>query len=241
MQSIYRFLVVSLVAFAMPSLACRCMPKTWNETLTQPESLVFRGTVTKVEPAADDFSQNKYIVQLGRVFKGCNIKGNERVLMTSYTDSATCGVVLALGASYLFSTGPTQPIDNTTRVGLGPRTKITQTVWASSCKYNQEWSDVPAEVLATLRSYQNQKMCQAPKTCKTGADCPIKNSFCDSGKCMAIGAPCPSDRPQTSCVAEPCAVATPCSVEGSKCYNDYCGGCNAIFFDPNKMTRVCHV
>lgn len=48
---------------------------------------------------------------------------------------------------------------------------------------------------------------------------------------------CPDGAEPVQCFAEPCAVSS-CDVAGATCQNDYCGGCDAHWFDANGNT-VC--
>ncbi len=56
--------------------------------------------------------------------------------------------------------------------------------------------------------------------------------------CTKIGCTtCPDNSEPVSCFVQPCSVST-CEVEGAVCVDDYCGGCNAYWFDERGHT-VC--
>ena len=52
---------------------------------------------------------------------------------------------------------------------------------------------------------------------------------------------CPRWKPITSCLVEPCRFASCPGRPNAICINDYCGGCNARFFDYNgiELTSTC--
>jgi hypothetical protein len=158
------------------ALACSCLPLSVNETMQREHiGLVFRGTVLRPftarsnndNPAANTTSgaagvatfhsePSYYIVQVTKVYKGCHIKTNERIIVSSNSLGAMCGMSLTVNANYIFSTGASQPIDPLTSAQLGNRSKVKQSIWISSCGLNQVWSSVAEQDKATLRSYQKQ-------------------------------------------------------------------------------------
>ena len=52
---------------------------------------------------------------------------------------------------------------------------------------------------------------------------------------------CPPDKPQVYCFVDPCQVTTCPAQPEARCVSDYCGGCNARFFDDegNEVTKSC--
>jgi hypothetical protein len=77
----------------------------------------------------------------------------------------------------------------------------------------------------------------APTKCITGADCRNGTQYCDAGTCIAFPSlQCPKND-TVACLIAPCASVAPC-VNNTKCYDDYCGGCNAIFVN-STGNRVC--
>jgi hypothetical protein len=221
------------LSFPALTFACSCLgPITLAKSLKSADS-VFRGTVIrKLEDAVVDDQGEKsfYEVRVNRLFKGCNFIQSNHIIVTTGSNSAACGVYLEVDKSYaLFGANVALPAAAKKQLGTNPK-KIAKAVSIGLCGYNAEWSTVPAQDLKTLRRYDNSK-CK-PK-CVTGKDCP-NNNYCDAGKCVAFDAPCPT--PVVNCVASPCSVST--CISPSKCYDNYCGGCNAIFVD-DTGTRVC--
>ncbi|CAH1246656.1 Hypp7762 [Branchiostoma lanceolatum] len=51
--------------------------------------------------------------------------------------------------------------------------------------------------------------------------------------------PCPPGVSQVNCFTDPCASATCDAHPGATCEANYCGGCNAIFFDSNNNEVNC--
>lgn len=160
-------LFVALLVFVVQdTLACSCMPTSANSTLYESwhaTGLVFRGTairdISPPPPPDTPFGSELkiYLVQLGRVFKGCSLKAMDRIVVTTRSSGSMCGNPLALNVGYVLSSGPSRPIDNTTRAELGSRTKVTQQVSIAMCGYNRHWDPVPEEEKAVLRSYE--KIC----------------------------------------------------------------------------------
>jgi hypothetical protein len=169
MQTIYSLaLALLLAAFPQAALACSCIAVDFNTSLYQFDPLYFRAKVVRdlnaqppqpvgqgnntVVMMLDPFMDKRYVVQVGRVFKGCSIKAGDRLLVTSGAHS--CGITLAVGADYVLSSGLSQPIDATTRTNLSNRTKMTQKVDVGSCGFNRVWETVGEENKAMLRSYE---------------------------------------------------------------------------------------
>ena len=52
---------------------------------------------------------------------------------------------------------------------------------------------------------------------------------------------CPPDKPRVYCFVDPCQVTTCPTHPEARCISDYCGGCNARFFDDegNEVTKSC--
>jgi hypothetical protein len=159
------------------TLACSCLPLSVNETMQREHiGLVFRGTVLRIftarsnnDPAANTTSgaaaagvamfrdeANQYIVQVTKVYKGCHVKTNERIIVTSNGVGALCGMILTVNDNYIFSTGVSQPIDLLTSAQLGNRSKLKQDIWISSCGLNRVWSTVAEEDKATIRGYRKE-------------------------------------------------------------------------------------
>ena len=65
-----------------------------------------------------------------------------------------------------------------------------------------------------------------------------------SRKCIRVKdcpTQCPPDKPLVNCFVDPCQFAKCSAHPKAKCSADYCGGCNARFFDSkgNKVTESC--
>jgi Tissue inhibitor of metalloproteinase len=159
--------VVLAILWPSPTLACSCLRMGLNETMyASDESLFFRGTVvrdiTPPPPVPDPNNpifmmpngRNQYVVQVGRVFKGCTIKQSERILVTSPMQSSMCGLSLAMGASYIFESGlAPKPVDAATLARLGNRTKVTSTVSVFLCGFNRPWDSVSEDDKNVLRAF----------------------------------------------------------------------------------------
>ena len=52
---------------------------------------------------------------------------------------------------------------------------------------------------------------------------------------------CPPDKPRVYCFVDPCQVTTCPAHPEARCVSDFCGGCNARFFDDegNEVTKSC--
>ncbi len=50
--------------------------------------------------------------------------------------------------------------------------------------------------------------------------------------CCGDECSCASGELPVQCFVQPCSVAPVCDVEGAVCVDNYCGGCNAEFYDP---------
>jgi Tissue inhibitor of metalloproteinase len=218
-----------LVVSPFPSLACKCKAPTAQSALDTSEA-VFRGTVVWRIKEDDEFN-DKFVVRVGRKFKGCNMASSDRVVVETGSNSANCGVDLKEAINYVFSSsGPTlvTPADN-----LGNHTKITQVWTVNSCNYNREWTMVPEEDKKVFRSY---KEACGPIRCKTGRDCPSTH-YCDTETCVPYDGKCPDGIMMPVCAGDPCLMAKPCTE--AKCYPSFCSRCFPVFVDANG-TRVCN-
>jgi hypothetical protein len=212
-----------------PVSACRCIEPPTAALALEKTSHVVRGVVRRQLKTVN--GAVRYVVQVGRVYKGCAFDVSDRIIVSTSTNS--CGATLAVGRTYVVS-GSSTRVNAATIALLGKTTNInvTQDVSISLCSYVQEWQQgVLPEDKTLLRQYVNQ--CA---TCKIGKDC-LDGFTCDKGRCIDFSAPCPKDQPPALCPANPCNWAKPCTE--SKCIPYYCGGCRAIFVAPNG-TRVCN-
>jgi hypothetical protein len=151
------------------TLACSCLPLSVNETMQREHIGLLRTFTARSnnDPAANTTSgaagvamfrdePNQYIVQVTKVYKGCHVKTNERIIVTSNGVGALCGMSLTVHDNYIFSTGVSQPIDLLTSAQLGNRSKLKQDIWISSCGLNRVWSTVAEEDKATIRGYKKE-------------------------------------------------------------------------------------
>jgi hypothetical protein len=230
-----RFVVASVVAALLllaPNslLACKCKEPDAQSSLDNNEN-VFRGTAIRSLKSSNVETEAKFVVQVGKVFKGCKLNAGERVVVTTGIDRSNCGVGLSLGANFVFSASaptPVTPADN-----LGNRTKITAVYTVNACNYNRDWKLVPDEDRKIFRTHQN--VCK-PFACTTGADCP-SNHYCDTDICVSYDAKCPEGIMTPICADNPCLWSKPCTE--AKCIPSMCSGCQPVFIDPTG-TRVCH-
>ena len=238
-------LQVVLLLLASPAItvtfACKCMQPTAANALNSTTASIFTGTVlSQKTPLDKDTQEIISIVSIDRVIKGCNVKKSERIVVTTASSSAACGVYFVIGESYFF-TGEIEKLDTELLLktyGLNFKKPIKSTVHASSCSFNILKRDVTAKDRNMLFEYgKNKNIC--PVKCNLGTDCPNKEYYCDSGTCRLFAEKCPSDCPLVQCFADPCTVTKPCA-EDLRCTQDYCGTCTAIFTDTNR-TRTCVV
>jgi len=110
-----------------------------------------------------------------------------------------------------------------------------------TCRENDDCND---------KQFCSEGLCRDHGTCNTLVDCmnpantyPMIECMgylkCEDGKCgrECSDSPCPDNRPSVRCLAQPCE-ATKCDEPYDVCVDDYCGGCNAIFFNA-EGSRVC--
>jgi hypothetical protein len=241
MKSIATLLLSLLLLCFLSSsttLACKCIePATATKALNTTDA-VFRGHVVRQLPMID--ATKRYVVRVGRVFKGCAAASSSftvgnRIIVSTGTHS--CGSTLSRNKHYVFS-GSATPIDATAKKQLGKNTKITQDVNINLCSYYTEWDvGVSADDKKVLRQYVNNSSCGGPQKCTTGKDCQT-GWTCDTGICVDYNAACPADRPPAPCAGDPCIMAKPC--QESTCVPYFCGGCYAFFVDTTTGTRVCN-
>jgi hypothetical protein len=230
------FYAVSLLAFVETSLACKCVQPTVESALNYAAS-TFRGKVIReLKPTgqnSDDLQQKGFVVRVTRIYKGCQFKFSERIIVTTNSDPASCGVNLAVDKNYVLS-GDVLPLNSSALMQqfVNFPTNITSVVTAHACSFNQRWSLVSEYDKEQLRGYKNK--CRT--ICDTGKDCP-NGQYCDAKQCVTYNPPCPDDAPPAPCAADPCAVVAPCT-QNTTCISYYCGQCTAIFVDDTK-TRVC--
>lgn len=142
-----------------PVLACRCVDlPTAASALNQTEN-VFRGLVVReLKQPVDDATMKRFVVRVGRVFKGCSSSSSsfemsDRIIISTGTHS--CGSFLEIAQTYVFS-GTSLPIDAATKSLLGKNTKISLDVSIHLCTYNPQWPGISQEDIKVLRKYKNE-------------------------------------------------------------------------------------
>jgi hypothetical protein len=220
--------------FALPALTwgCSCLP----ESLTAEASLdrddsVFRGVVLRKLKDTSDYLN--YVVEVTKVFKGCNFNVTERVLVSTGSVLTNCEIVHTVNKTYVFSGYQTQ-ISGIVQKQLGSKTRVKKAVELEFCGFNNPWNQVSRAESNALRAHDNGK-CVAK--CTTGVDC-LGTHYCDAGACVALRPQCNTTTSLRACGAWPYSIATPCSETTAKCYAYWCGGWQSFYLDSNN-TRVC--
>lgn len=224
-----------LAAASSPSatltLACSCMePRSISNALKTVDA-VFRGLVVRKLKDISNY-ESVYIVRVNRLFKGCDFAAGERVIVTTGTNSALCGINIKVNATYVFSGYGTELVRSIS--SQIKNTKIRRAVHVGLCDYNVIANQIVAADARTMRQYDNTA-CRP--TCVTGvADCTSSTQYCDNGTCV----PYPPTTPTCTiaCTVAPCSTAPACGVANAKCYDDVCGGCQWVYVDAT-ATRVC--
>ena len=155
---------------------------------------VFQGLVQRQHIANETSDRSRltyYVVSAGRIFKGCNFKNAETILIETSSDLEECGGVdFSLKKSYVFS-GDTVPA-NTDFINSAamkdPSLNKDVMVRVNSCALNTEFNLLSQTDKETLWSSTN--ICTK---CMSTADCPggiIGGSYyCDQNKCVAYDRP----------------------------------------------------
>lgn len=221
-----------LLSFPALLFACSCIPQTFESALKNTDS-IFRGSVLRELELPSDLFTRAFEVSIKRIFKGCLLQSPGSVIVTTGSNSALCGIDFLIEKNYVFF-GKAMRLgsDSFLQPYMKQFSNQTFVQFAYLCSFTELWSGVPTKERDLLKNYTNK----CARKCKTGKDC-LKDSYCDTGKCVAYNAPCPDDQPPVRCFADPCKVTKPC-VNNATCLSNYCGGCNAIFIDANR-TRVC--
>jgi Tissue inhibitor of metalloproteinase len=225
MKAVSCFLSI-LLALPALALACSCIAIDFESALTLTDS-AWRGKVTR--RLKNSNNRRIYEVSVLRLYKGCNFKANDHIIVTTRTNSAACGIELKVNTTYSF-TGYRSTMGNGIKNQLGSNPKKVSSVFGVTiCDFVTKWTDVSEADKRLLNTFDNSK-CVAK--CNVGGDCP-KDQYCDFGTCKSLTK---CSTPLVNCVAAPCSVST-CTAP-STCFDNYCGGCNAIFLD-TANTRIC--
>jgi hypothetical protein len=159
---------IFLAALARPAEACTCvpsdLPRVYHWTYTTD---VVRGVV---RAAVRIGTETRYTVRVIRTYKGCAKPGRELQVWTA-DSSATCGIALAVGRSYLL-----------TAHREGDR------ITANLCGYNRPFARLSADDLQFLSSRYNccGDRCRCVK--RRPVQCFVQP--CEVRRCAEPGATC---------------------------------------------------
>eukprot|EP00058_Branchiostoma_floridae_P022677 XP_002608167.1 hypothetical protein BRAFLDRAFT_90418 [Branchiostoma floridae] len=98
-------------------------------------------------------------------------------------------------------------------------------------------------ITITLKAHVAGETCGGPwsisGTCSSGLTCDKDpNDFNADGVCVATL--CPPGVDVVNCFADPCQVTKCPAYPAATCRSNYCGGCNAVFFDANGNKVNCN-
>lgn len=172
---------------ARPAQACSCLPPTVESSYNHSSDVIEARVLLSLVIGGERWM----VARVGATYKGC-LGDGELVLLTTPASSASCGVSLQTGLTYLVngtSDGDTAGIE---RLSIG------------LCDYNLPVGELTAQDQAFLDGRE----------------------VCCGGECICANGELP-----VQCFAQPCSVAPACDVEGAICVDNYCGGCNAEYYD----------
>jgi Tissue inhibitor of metalloproteinase len=137
MTSHVLFLLV--LATLLPALisACRCLEAPSVQRSLKVTDYVVRGRIIRKLRDVDSLSTFEVLVK--RVYKGCDVTRVQRIVVTTGSSSASCGIDLRVPSTYLLS-GYTRPLTEGITAQLPPGSNITQVVSVLSCDYNALWA-----------------------------------------------------------------------------------------------------
>jgi hypothetical protein len=145
--------LVAAPAKKVPALPDTC--SSWSRPPLQDATRTFRATVVR------EIRPGLYVINVGRYFKGCDIKDHDRVLVAL---GAKQPLSLTKGMSYLFvglpMEEPLRPLTQEEKAMLGNRSKVKLAVRLGVSNQPFAWQCVDPMVMATLRA--DKKAC--PKT-----------------------------------------------------------------------------
>ena len=235
------------------AIACDCMPTSAGHSLNSDRiNTVFRGYVQRQHQAANATSAPSgltyYIVNVGRIFKGCTFKNATTILVETSTSSATCGVTFNLKKSYLFSGNTVPAKSDVVNIASKKNPSLIKDVMirVHSCDLNTEFKYLSQTDKQTL--WNSTNTCTA---CSSAADCPGGidggSHYCDQSKCVAYDRPCEpvaDDLPwlgidNNNCMDDPCLTAIPCT-DDAKCIQNKCDKCGWPLWVDGKGNRVCY-
>jgi hypothetical protein len=245
---------VSFLSVSFKSVnACDCMPTSVERSLYSDHiNTVFRGLVQRqqqIVPTNDTSAPSDlsyYVVNVGRIFKGCNLKNATNILVETPSDSSICGLTFDPKKTYLFSGNSVPAKSNIVEITAKKNPSIIKDVMVrvQACDLNSEFKYLSQTDKQTL--WNSTNTCT---TCTSAADCPggIDSglNYCDQGICVAYDRPCPpipADFPWlnvASCMDDPCLTATPC-VDGAKCIQNKCDKCGWPLWVNGEGNRVCY-
>ena len=193
-------LFISLFSVSFHSVnACDCKPTSAARSLySENTNTVFRGLVQRQQVVASSNNTNDpsgftyYVVNVGRVFKGCTVHNATVILVETSSSSSTCGVSFDLKKSYIFSGNSVPAKSNIVEIAAKKNQRITRDVMVhvALCDQNSEFKYLSQTDKQTY--WNSTNMCT---TCTSAADCPggVDGGlhYCDQGKCVAYDRPCP--------------------------------------------------
>ena len=228
-----------------PAEACSCLAPDMNRSYNDADQVLHVRVLGSI-PAAR--GQRRHLgVTIKQAFKGCLADGSLVVIQTA-SDSAACGLPLQAGTDYLLygrNSGRALGLP-VLQVGL--------------CDANSAWSALEPAQLAFLNTRFNccgdACACVGSSQVECFVDpcqvssCDVEGAVCNANYCggcnaewidatgarVCLPTATTCDDP-VQCLVDPCQVSS-CDVKGATCTANYCGGCNAIWTDPNG-TQVC--
>lgn len=252
-SSTIALLFLSLLSTSFNSAsACDCLPTSAEHSLYNDRiNTVFRGLVQRKHQATNDTSAPSgltyYVVNVGRIFKGCNFKNATTILVETSSDSSTCGISFNLKKSYLFSGNTVPAKSSIINIAAKKNPSLIKDVMVrvNSCDLNTEFNRLSQTDKETF--WNSTNTCTK---CTSAADCPggvVGGShYCDQGRCVAYDRPCPPepDLPwlnidTKTCMEDPCLTAAPCT-DDAKCMQNKCDKCGWPLWIDGKGNRVCY-
>lgn len=253
------FLGLLLTLLLSTTEACKCIQPTLNTSIANNEIAVHVKVGRAID--TDDETLRYYVGNKIQTFKGCDVPLKFVIKTTS--SSASCGVDLALNTQYLLFGSVSKEVVK----GYGNDKKVV-VLSINSCQFQRKWSRVSEHNRRKLRRLTPCPKCHSDKdcsadqycaggkcrkdgTCRNTRDCFNPSNFyqiavrciyyvdCDDDHmCSPVcGSSCPDGLSLAECFAAPCDTTT-CKEKYASCHDDYCGGCNALFFNA-KGDPVC--
>ncbi|MED5465824.1 MAG: EGF domain-containing protein [Myxococcota bacterium] len=173
---------------------------------------------------------------------------------TGYSgDGLTCDADSALEQC---NPGETKDVDCNTCDCVDGMWACTEAICAQTCSKNDDCSDDEFCLVSDGSCAAGEGICAfVPEVCTTyvqpvcGCDGNDYTSACvanaegvnvaKEGKCDTDPGGCPGGAPPFSCLRDPCDLAECKSHPNAVCEANYCGGCNAVFYDSSGEVVTC--